>query len=790
MRRSNRFLMGSALTIFAMGSGSAAFAQSTSTETAAQADESTSQTGGDILVTARKRSESQRDVPMFITAQLPETLERTGVTNTNDFIGKLPSISKSSDFLSPGKDFALIVVRGIGANGGQEPAAPVFIDGVYMPRLGFDTSFNDVERVEVLYGPQSTLFGRNTEAGAINIVTRRPTEDFRAQIQFGYGSFNTFEAKGAVSGPIAENLFAGLSVEGSQTDGFLRNIGTQNNISAQGAGSGQPGARLNADVSNLDDPDTGRDVRFRGALRWVPSSQFEAYLTVDGQFFRGGFGLPGVREGCRCYTLDTDLTLLAKDKNYGGALHLNWDTGAGFEVTSISAYRNLSTIQPFDFDGGSSAGPTGAPIDYFALDGSGNRIHGNPIPGVSNSARGNFQDYRIFQDITSQEIRVSSNSKGAIDWLLGGFYFKEGFKSQRRIDMLGANGFAWFNRFQDVDIDRKGGAVFGQVNWNLSDRFQLSGGLRYSDESSSALTVMEWYTPLFLSAFGGINNPNGGTHTSSLSQSNVSFSASARYRVSDDINVYVTAANAFKAGGYQLAPSGDPTADTPYKAETAMSYEAGIKARAFDRKLQFNLAGYYIKVSDQQIRTIALINGLAFTREQNAAKASSRGFNFDATFQPSDTFQLNAALGYTDARLDEFIADGGLDFSGEPSRFVPKWTANVGAEVKFPMQSGGWFDEISLFADWQYVDKIVQGFDGVSVDVQLDVPSYNIFNAGTKFKISDTVDASFRVANVFDSYIVNRKWNVFFFSNPGGQNRVLDTVVPPRSVTFTLSAKF
>jgi len=744
----------------------------------------------EIIVTARKRSESIRDVPLFVTAKTPEMLEQEGIDNAADFVGKLPNISKSSDFLSPGKDFALIVMRGVGANGGQEPAAPVFIDGVYMPRLGFDTSFADVQQVEVLYGPQSTLFGRNTEAGAINIITRRPSEEFRGRIQFGYDSFNTFEAKASVSGAIAENLFAGLSIEGTQTDGFLKNVGANNVFSVQGEnGVTEPGVRLNSDLTNVDNPDAGRDVRVRGSLRWQPTDKFEAYLTADVQKFSGGYGLPGVARGCECYELDTDITFEATDDNYGGALHLNYETNAGFDITSISAYRFLETVQPFDFDGGSSFGPSGDPIDYDAVDGNGNRIHEDAIPGVSNSLRGNFQDYRIKQNIYSQEFRLTSNTDSDFQWLLGAYAFDEGFESKRRIDMLGANGFAWFNRFQDVDITRSGWAVFGQASYDIGEDFQLSGGLRYSDETSEADTVMEWYTPLFIAAFGGIDSPNGGTHTQGLSQDNISFSASARWGITDNINTYVTVANAFKAGGYQLAPSGDAIADTPYGAETALSYEWGIKANALDNRFKLNAAIFNIDIDDQQIRTITLINGLAFTRTQNAAKANSKGFQFDADFQASDAVSLTAAVGYTDAKLKEVVFDGNLDFSGERSRFVPKWTANLGVEVDVPVESK-WFDAVKVYGNWQYVDDIVQGFDGVSVDVQLNVDSYSIFNIGATFNISDSVRADIYVENVADSFIETRAWNVFFFSNPGGTNRVFSTVVPPRKVGFRVTADF
>ena len=459
----------------------------------------------------------------------PEKLEAAGIDNAADFVGKLPSISQSGDFLSPGKDFNMMVVRGVGANGGMEPAAPVFIDGVYVPRLGFDTGFSDVERVEVLYGPQSTLFGRNTEAGAINIVTKRPDAETRGRIQFGYDEFDTFKAKGAVSGQIAENWFASVSLEGMHTDGYLGNTGTNAANSRLGNG---PGAFLNSDLTDTDDPDAGREFRYRGALRWVPSDEFEAYLTVDAQRFRGGYGLPGVPQGSGGYDLDVDTVLEARSDNEGITLNLNYDTGLGFEITSITARRELENIQPFDFDGGSSIGPTGDPIPV----GTGPFELAVEIPGVTNTAQGNFQDFRFKQEVTSQEIRLTSNTDTAFQWLVGAYFFDETLDSDRNIDMLGANGFPWFNVVQDVNAEREGWAVFGQMNYDISDKLQASFGLRYSEEDSEAFTQMLWSSPL--NCCGGadyINASNGGNHTTGIDFDDVNFSASLRWNVSDAV---------------------------------------------------------------------------------------------------------------------------------------------------------------------------------------------------------------------------------------------------------------
>lgn len=739
-----------------------------------------------IQVTARKRTELITDVPMYITAMTPDKLEALGIDNAQDLVGRLPSISQSGDFLSPGKDFAMMVVRGVGANGGMEPAAPVFIDGVYMPRLGIDTGFSDIKQIEVLYGPQSTLFGRNTEAGAFNIITRRPDENTRARVQFGYDDFNTFTAKGSVSGQIGEELFGSISIEGMQTDGYLGNIGTNTAHSRLGNG---PGAYLNSDLTDTQDPDSGRDIRYRASLRWFPTDDIETYLTVDSQTYKGGYGLPGVPKGCDCYDLDVDSVFDADSTNQGAMLNIEISTDLGFDITSITAHRSLKNIGPFDFDGGSSFGPTGDPTPV----GDGAFELSAEIPGVTNSAQGNVQDFRFTQKVTSQEIRITSSSGDDFQWLGGLYYFDETLYSDRNIDMLGANGFSWYNSVQDVDVTKTGWAVFAQSTYDFNDDIQFSAGLRYSNEESEAFTEMEWHSPL--NCCGGLDfenpdNANGGSHTTSIDFDNVNFSTSLRWTINDNITTFITIADAYKSGGYQLGPLGVLPDDNPYDAETATSYEWGFKANMLDRRLEANLSMFNIDLEDQQVRSIKFVDGVQFTSTQNAASANSKGINLEVIFNATDNVKLNMALGYVKAEFDEFKPENtDLDFSGESLRFVPEITANIGAEWIIPT-SNKWFDYVTLMANWQYVDDQVQGFEGLGLDVQYDIDAYHTGNIGAHFQINESTKASFYVNNVTNEYNVTREWNVFFFSNPGGANRAMSTVAPPRSFGFKIDHKF
>jgi len=733
----------------------------------------------EVVVTARKRVEVLRDVPAFVSALSQDSLDNAQIENAGDFIGKLPGISKSGDFFSPGKEFSLLVIRGVGANGGIEPAAPVYVDGVYLPRLGFDTDFLDVERVEVLFGPQSTLFGRNAEGGAVNIVSRRPNEEVRKRFQFEIDDFPSYKAQAAISGPISDKWFFGLALEGNYTEGFLTNIGQQNAIVEDNA---LPPGRSTLNFRNAADPDTGGSLGGRLALRYVPSDDFEAYLTVDGRRFRGGLGLPGVPQSCECYELDVDGVFDSSDENFGATLNLDFSF-ENFDLTSITGYRDISTSSPFDFDGGSLAGlePGTPAIDFDATAGA-------AIPGVTNSLQGNFQDFRFDQDVLSQEIRLTSTTDGPLQWLVGAYYFEENLETDRNIDVLGGTGFPFITTVQDVSVDRDGWAVFGQVTYDITDKVQVTGGLRYSSEQATGASELSFETPLFAD-FG--NQNNGGATLTSFDFDNVDYTASIRWSVTDQLSTYFTTSTAFKSGGFPLGPSGTLPADLPFEEETVTSYEVGFKTDLLGNRLSINASVFYIELEDQQVRTIQLVDGIPFGTTRNAASATNQGVNFDSKYIVNDNFVFTGSFAYTDAAFDEFRTEGEnpLDFSGQRTRFVPEWTFNLGAEWTLPVQSK-LFDEVSLYGNWQYIGDQIQGFDGISVDVQLDIEQYDLLNVGANFQINDDLKATLFVNNVADDYIETRGFNVFFFSDPGGANRIRSTLNPPRQIGLRLAYEF
>jgi iron complex outermembrane receptor protein len=236
----------------------------------------------DIVVTARKRAETLQDVPLAVSAIDGVELETKGITNITATYSRVPNLYfTASGGASPTSDYHYLIIRGVGFNGGLEPAVGVFIDGMYQPQIGFDTSFLDAERVEVLRGPQGVLFGRNTQGGAVNIVTRKPGREFEGRVELEGGRFSTYRGLVSVAGPLTDTLAAGLSLQYGSTDGCARNV------------------TLGRDY--FSDQFVGR-----GTVVWTPNHRLEATLILDAsrrdtKVLRRDRGLdrPGRRQGLR-----------------------------------------------------------------------------------------------------------------------------------------------------------------------------------------------------------------------------------------------------------------------------------------------------------------------------------------------------------------------------------------------------------------------------------------------------------------------------------------------------------
>jgi len=536
---------------------------------------------GEITVTAQRREENIQDVPLAMTALQGEDLEAisAGAPDVRILSGRVPSLIIESSF---GRAFPRFYIRGLGNPdfdlNASQPVSMMVDEVVLENPVVKGMPLFDLDRVEVLRGPQGTLFGRNTPAGVVKFETRRPTlGDATGNFRASFGTFNTFDVSGGVNVPLGEKVSMRLSALYQTRDDWVDNEyepGPEDELGGYTTGAG----------------------RFQ--LLWSPTENFDLLVNahawdVDGtaRIFRanilepGGGGLVGGFEQDKVWH---DGKNQQEISSYGGSLRLDWDFGAA-TLTSITAFEKIDHMfSRGDIDGGYGA----------VFLGEGNFGPGF-IPFPSESADGipNL-------DQLTQEIRIASNGGGMIDWLAGVFYFNEDFQA----DTFSFNSLAPGNprdgyAFQTQESTSY--AVFGSVNFHVGDKWDLVAGLRYtSDEKDFAA---ERPDPTFqLPTFQPITE-----HTDA---DNVSWDLSATYKANSNVNIYGRIATGFRApsiqgrilfcpdfeGGLNPATNCVTVADS----EEIISFEIGAKTILAQNKLRLNVAAYVFEVDGQQITAV------------------------------------------------------------------------------------------------------------------------------------------------------------------------------------------
>jgi iron complex outermembrane recepter protein len=637
----------------------------------------------EIIVTAQKRTENLRDVPISITVVGTEELKQRNITNVEDIQFGTPNVLTYSD-----DSFNTnIIIRGIGSasrNIGFESALGAYIDGVYQGRN--DTLFQDLgdaERVEVLRGPQGTLFGKNTTSGAISITTKQPTNDFEGSLRGDYGNYNAYRLSGNVSGPIVtDKVFAKLSGYRSKADGYTRNV------------SGKGPKLLNGENS----------YGARGALRIKASDTFEFVVrgdisigkengTGDGEVFAvisnpidldPNNNLPNVPDlgipddslvpGNRTISIDGDSAIRTRIAGISGTA--DWTIG-DHTLTSITAYRTLGA-KYFGQDGDLTS------FDYIN------------------------QDFTDTSKQFSQEIRLASPNNGRFKYIIGAYFYRQTSNSLRDTK-LGKDYIPLLQAvygIPDADItsDRistntqvktKSIAGFVNASFDITSNISLIGGLRVTRETKD-LAVSQ-AVPKYI-GFASVFNPGGPLYlnlartTDRLSQTEVSPTLGLQFKVGERANIYARYSKGFKSGGWNaelLAPNTPKTPINPdyfdvtkirFKPESVSNYEVGFKGDILDRRLRISAAGFYTDYKDIQISRF--VGGLKGYEIANPS-ARIKGVELELTALPTDGLTLSANMGYTDGKYRQSGTCGASCTNGTRLN-VPRWTlgAGVGYEKK------------------------------------------------------------------------------------------------------------
>lgn len=660
-----------------------------------------------LTSTARKREESAQSVPIPITTLSESFIESRFDTDISDIDKYAPNVELGGiDFTGGGLAAS---IRGVSFNDLEktfEPAVGLSIDGVFLgTNSGALIDLFDIESVEILRGPQGTLFGRNTIGGVINVRRTRPTGEFGAKLGFRYGSYNRQDYKLVINAPIVQDVLA-VKVAGfiNKDDQFTRNIFS--------------GKR-----------EDGQDVKaFSGSVLFTPTENFEALLTVDyyddnstfegaidltvpqgGTTFCdifGGLGIPGPAGGViGCFTSSysvgeenkfkvsftpPEIPFRSEIDSIFVAFEMQWDLG-DFTLVSITGYKDQDELLDEE--------NTGSPFAGL----------GDPFTAATGIARAiRVQTYEQI----SQELRLESNLSGPFNFVAGLYYFhSEYFLEPQAFGVFG-NLAQRFRAGQDSDAY----AIFAEGNYEVTEKLRLFGGFRFTWEKknffNTVFNVPAGAVPFALPDVLDFNIPLDVAFETDAREtwSEPTWRIGVDYAVTDQMLVYFTYSRGFRSGGFNGRCVTLVFCETPYDPEKVDNFELGFKSDWFDNRLRLNVSGFYTIYDNKQEEVITPSpNGLATeTAVRNAAKVTIAGFEMEFQAVPADWLNLYGSLGYLHSEYDEFfIFDPDIGEDVDVSdiatlRLAPKWNFNLGADFIFPVGNGG---EITFNANFQWTDK-------------------------------------------------------------------------------------
>ena len=753
----------------------------------------------DVVVTTRRREEKAQNVPTPITILSAKTLETQRLSKIEDLQQALPSLYVA--FLNPRQ--SSVAVRGLGnnpASDGLEASVGVYLDNVYLGRPGMAVfDLLDIAQLELLRGPQGTLFGKNTTAGLLNISSKLPTfyPDNSAEISFGTRDY--LQAKGSFSDALSETVAGRLSFYKTTQDGFVKNsydgkdyndtdrLGVRSQILWKPQDNFN--LRVIADYNKQDDNQGAMLMYYQGPTFNSPAFGANYNRFIDNAQASGAKNL---YNNWKDYQIDSDARQHMFVEQGGGSAEANWTLDSGKKLTSISAYR-FWHFTPTNSD----------LISSNAL------ING----GVS-----------VKDEQYSQEIRFASADHQVIDWVTGLYYFQQNLKN-KNFTIYGdvADAFYLYNvptvrsliasgqsnildnrsSYSYGTTDTKSSAIFGQGTWHATPQFDVTAGGRvtYEDKSASIVRTApiggKDIATISVAERNLLNAQLGAYDSGDLSQNKVSYSGllTGSYRFNPQNLLYTTYSHGEKSGGFNLSVGSAPTAGADslkVDPEKADNYEIGLKQNFLNNKLQVNSNIFWIDVSDYQTTSYEQVGSSIVSVLANAGKVRSRGFEIDTTYQPIRRLTLNFNGSLNDTKYTEYrnapapsnisIPTGvnTQDLSGERVYGVPKWSANF--NFRYDLQEkNNWQPYVSgsyAWRDWSY--------GTLDNNPEAKIKAYGLVNAsfGARHRFGENeIDVSVWAKNLTDQAFVTNAWN-------SSNGTVLASAGQPRTIGATVKVNF
>ena len=739
-----------------------------------------------VVVTARRIEEAAQDVPIPVSVVKGDLVSDTGAFNVNRLKEMIPTVQ----FYSTNPRNSAINIRGLGApfgltNDGLEQGVGLYIDGVYFARPASATlDFLDVDQVEVLRGPEGTLFGKNTTAGALNVTTRKPSFTRGAEVEVNYGSLQFVQAKASVTGPLAKSWAGRISFSGTTREGTVFNTKTQD------------------EVNNLN------NVGLRGQLLYAPSAALAITLAIDDTRQRAN-GYTQVMEGVAPtlrpanrqwaqivsdlhYTppsynafdrvTDIDSPLRSYQDLGGASLNVDWKVGPG-RLTSTTAWRY------WDWDPASDR-------DFIGL----------PITTIS---AGTSKQHQF-----TQEVRYAEDVSHKLNFVAGAFLFNQSIVSDPVIKqeqgpaaarfllapsanantpgLLDGYGFNQYLNYSNVSV-----ALFGQLQWSIGDRFRLLPGLRvnYDDKkvdfNQQTYGGLQTTNPALIALQQSVLAPQA--YKANVGDTNTSGQITAAVKVSDRVNAYGTFATGFKSVGLNLGGVPTDANNQPVlsaavvKPENVHNYEIGVKTTPF-RAVTANVAAFDTEIKDFQAQVTNGSVGVIRGYLANAEHVRVRGAEFDGSARLGSNLSIYNAIAYTDGRYVKFtdapppIEDTGgpqfEDISGSLLPGISKWAISLGGEATHRARVLDHSGEFFAALDAAYRSSFSSS---ATYSRYMVVPGYTVLNARVGFRVANGWTLS-----VWSRNLLNTNYFELLSAAPGNTGLVVGQPGDPRTAGVTL----
>lgn len=719
----------------------------------------------EVVVTATRREQSFRDVPMAVSALDSQRLQDTGVTEFNDIQSQVPSFeieANTNPFTTS------LRIRGMGnlANiPNFEPAVGLFVDGAYRSRSGVAMGdLLDVARIEILRGPQSVLYPKNVTAGLVNVITQRPTDEFSAWGGASFGNLNYWQLQGGINGALADGVRGRLAAVTSDRDGGFTD--TVNGTKSGGFSR----------------------TAFRGQLEFDLGDRANLRLVTGYSDKEGDCCSPDVLPG-------------AVSTRFLGLL--------GRPVDSDPLNRRTTYSDPYHFEGDQYdlLAEFNYEFDWAVLTSTTSYDHFD-VESQIDSEQSAFTAAvfidRQESDAFGQEFRLTSQGDGPVSWMTGAYYYDNDFtrgslSPSEPILVLGPdivplpapfNGAAGDqSSFRSLN-DTRHWSLFGQLDWQATERTKLSAGLRYIDEKKS-IDVRSSYQVAALPSLA-LNTTVPTPIVAERSTDGLAWNLNALFDVTADTTVYATVSEGYKAGGYNGdwdATGALTAAKREFEDETVLNLEAGLKSRFWDDQATLNLSVFRSEFDDFQNASFLGLNFLV----RNAESVVTQGIELDGSVRPVTGLTIDYAVTYLDAEYDEFTrgacyfgrtptnaAERTCDLSGETLPNAPTWRSNLGAQFEQPLAAGTGF----VRADWAYSSD--QNVD-TALDPRAEQESVSLLSARMGWR-NDRYTVSVWGDNLTDETVkIAAGPQTIFGGIDGGMQFFLNE---PRTYGVTLDVRF